>query len=149
MKPDDDKVIRVSFALYPSDNKVLRRLNLVLRDAGLDVVRTDTLRFLLHTTSSAEMFALTTLRLKEDAAGRIVKEDHFEERVTLRSRKSVMDKIDDVVDDLARKDLDADRTYVIRAVLHGDHDPKALVRSAKKFLAEFPDGRTRAGRAER
>lgn len=149
MKPDDDKVIRVSFALYPSDTKVLRRLNLVLRDAGLDVVRTDTLRFLLHTTTAAEMFALTTLRLKDDAAGRIAKEKNFEERVTLRSPQSVMAKIDDVVDDLARKDLDADRTYVIRAVLHGDHEPKSLVRAAKKFLAEFPDGRTRAGRAER
>lgn len=147
MKPDDDREIRVSFTFYPSDTKALRRLTLALRDGGLDVARTDTLRSLLHTTSETDMLRLAAERLKAEANDSLPHNETVDERFTARVRQGAMRKIDRVIDNLARKDLDADRTFIIRAVLHGDHEPKTLIRSTKKFLEEFPDRRTRVGRA--
>ena len=148
MNPDDAE-IRVSYAFYPSDTRALRRLTLALRDQGLDVVRTDVFRALLHVTSEAEMFAFATLRLKQEAVGKPAADEVVDERFTLRVRKGTIKKVDRVIDDLARKDLDADRTLVSRAILHGEHDVKSLVKATRKFLEEIPDGRTSQARAKR
>lgn len=141
----DTEEVRASFTFYPADSRALRRLNLALRDRGFDVQRTDTFRLLLHVTPQVEMMALATLRLRAEAKlppG----DDIVDERFTIRLRRSSLEKLDGAVDDLARKDVDVERTFVARALVHADHDVKALARAAEKFLREFPDGRTKAAR---
>ena len=144
MISDDDEV-RASFTFYAADSRALRRLNLALRDQGLDVQRTDAFRLLLHTTPEVEMMALAALRRRQEAkvpAG----DATVDERFTVRLRRGWLRKLDQVVDDLARKDVDVERTYVARALVHAEHDVKALVRQGRKFFGEFPDRRTRAAR---
>jgi hypothetical protein len=149
MKPTSGEV-RASFPFYAEDSRALRQLNLALRDAGADVERTDTFRLLLHVTSEAELFARAVLRYgpdaKDPAAGY---GDGIGERFTVRISRDWVKKLERVRDDLARKDIDVRRVDVARAVLHAPHDVKKLVREAEKFLAEFPDKRTRGVRAQR
>ncbi len=145
MSSDTDEV-RASFTFYADDTRALRRLNLALRDRGVDVKkRTDTFRLLLHVTPEVDMMAHATLRLREEArqaaSGEVV-----DERFTIRLRRVWLKKLDRVVDDLARKDVDVERTFVARALVHADHDVKALARAAVEFFAEFPDRRSRAAR---
>ena len=86
MNPDDAE-IRASFTFYPSDTRALRRLNLALRDHGLDVARTDTFRALIHVTPEVDMFAMAALRLREEANAS-ASDDVVEERFTVRLRKA-------------------------------------------------------------
>lgn len=147
MRPDDTQEIRASFTFYPSDLTALRRLTLALRDAGLDVSRADTLRALLHAAPEADLVRAATLRLAAEAAGQLPADERVAERLSVVVQRGHLRKLDHAIDSLARRDLDADRSFLVRSALHADHDPKVLVRTAKKLLAAFPDRRTRAGRS--
>lgn len=144
--PPNDEEVRASFTFYAADSRALRRLNLALRDRGIDVQRTDTFRLLLHVTPEVDMMAFATLRLREEEK-QPASDDLVDERFTVRLRREWLEKLDRVVDDLARKDVDVERTYVARALVHAGHEAKALARAAEKFFGEFPDGRSRAARA--
>ena len=148
MKPASAE-IRASFPFYAEDSRALRQLNLALRDAGAAVERTDTFRLLLHVTSEAELFARAVLRYgpdaRPDAAGY---GDGTGERFTVRVRADWVKKLEQVRDDLARKDIDVRRVDVARAVLHAPHDVKKLLRELGRFEAAFPDRRTRVERAK-
>lgn len=144
----DAEEVRASFTFYAADSRALRRLNLALRDRGIDVQRTDTFRLLLHTTPEVDMMAFATLRLREEEK-QPATDELVDERFTVRLRHEWLRKLDRVVDDLARKDVDVERTFVARALVHAEHDAKALARAAGKFFEEFPDGRSRVARESR
>lgn len=136
---------RVSFSLYDADLKALRRLTLALRDARLDVHRLDALRLVIYADSEAELFAHTALRLKREAEGAESPDSTVVERISVTFPQALVDKLGRVADDLARKDLDAERTFIARAALHAPHDVKALVRAHPKMEQEFPDKRSLRG----
>ncbi|MFA5262949.1 MAG: hypothetical protein WC378_03925 [Opitutaceae bacterium] len=142
MKFAEDK--RVSFSLYADDTKVLRRLNLALRDAGADVGRADAMRLLIYAASEAEMFSHAALRLQAEARGG-ADTGTIDERFTVWLPGSLIKKLGRVVDDLARKDIDVERTFIVRALLHAPHDAKALIRALPKLAVEFPDRRSLRG----
>lgn len=137
MHPDDVEV-RASFSLFPSDVKALRRLTLLLRDQDLPVKRTDTFRALIEGLSEKQMHAAVADRLKS-AAG--TEQEIVEERFTIRLRKGWVKKLDRVCDEFARHDVDVERTYVARCLLHSEYDPKWLVRMVRKLEDSYPDER--------
>lgn len=139
----DNAEVRASFTFYAEDARALRRLTLALRDRGLDLQRTDVFRLLLDAIPEVEMMAHATLRLRHEAKSPSSSAT-VDERFTIRLRGAWLKKLDRVVDDLARKDVDVERTFVARALVHADHDTAALAKRALKFLADNPDRRFRA-----
>ncbi|MFA6135657.1 MAG: hypothetical protein WC869_16735 [Phycisphaerae bacterium] len=138
----DTAEVRASFTFYAGDTKALRKLTLALRDRGLDMQRTDVFRLLLDVTPELEMMAHATLRLRAEAKS-LQTDETVDERFTVRLQGAWLKKLDRVVDDLARKDVDVERTFVARALVHAEHDVPALVRQAAKFVAAHPDRRFR------
>lgn len=143
----DHAEVRASFTFYASDTKALRKLTLALRDRGLDLQRTDVFRLLLDVTPELEMMAHATLRLREEAKA-ASSDETVDERFTVRLQGVWLKKLDRVVDDLARKDVDVERTFVARSLVHAEHDVPALVRQAAKFLVAHPDRRFRGEKAK-
>lgn len=139
----DSAEVRASFTFYAADTRALRRLTLALRDRGLDLQRTDVFRLLLEVTPELEMMAHATLRLREEAKSPTTDET-VDERFTVRLQGSWLRKLDRVVDDLARRDVDVERTFVARSLVHAEHDLPALAKQAVKFAAAHPDRRFRA-----
>ena len=141
-----DEEVRASFSFYPVDSRALRQLTLALRDRGLDVQRTDAFRLLLHLATELEMMAHATLRLRAEENAPASAE-MADERFTVRLQKSWLDKLDRAVDELLRKDVQVERTYVARALIHANYDAKALAKQAERFLLDRPDKRRRATRS--
>jgi Golgi nucleoside diphosphatase len=104
--------------------------------------RTDVFRLLLDVTPELEMMAHATLRLRAEAKAPST-DEIVDERFTVRLQGEWLKKLDRVVDDLARKDVDVERTFVARSLVHAEHDVPALVRQAAKFVAAHPDRRFR------
>jgi hypothetical protein len=138
----DSAEVRASFTFYAGDTKALRKLTLALRDRGLDLQRTDVFRLLLDVTPEVEMMAHATLRLRGEAKSPS-SDETVDERFTVRLQDAWLKKLDRVVDDLARKDVDTERTFVARSLVHADHDIPALAKQAAKFSAAHPDRRFR------
>ena len=140
----DDADVRASFTFYADDSKALRKLTLALRDCGLDLQRTDVFRLLLDVTPEVEMMAHATLRLKTEAK----QPAYIDERFTVPLRGKWLNKLDRVVDDLARRDVTVQRTFVARSLVHAAHDVPALAKQAVKFAKAYPDRRFRAAKAK-
>lgn len=143
MKTYADK--RVSFTFYDEDLKALRRLRLALSDLGADVELTDALRLLLFASSEAELFSHAVLALEREAKGQNAPSGTAETRFTVTMPLDFIKKLGRVRDDLARKDLDAERTFIVRAVLHASHDVKALLKALPKLEQAYPDKRSLRG----
>jgi len=143
MKPYADK--RVSFTFYDEDLKALRRLRLALRDLGADVELTDTLRLLIFASSEAELFARAALAVERESKDQPERRGPVETRFSVTLPVDFVAKLGRVRDDLSRKDLDVERTFIIRAVLHASHDAKALLKVLPKLEQVYPDKRSFKG----
>ena len=135
---------RVSFTVYEEDLKALRRLNLALRDHGADVHRLDTLRLLLFAATEAELFSHAALFFKAKGKGRRSGQTVVE-RLSVTIPADFIAKLSRVSDDLARKDLEVERTYIVRALLHAKHDTAALAKAWSAMEKRYPDKRTLRG----
>jgi hypothetical protein len=144
----DGSDIRASFSFYPSDNRALQRLTLLLRDKGFDVQRTDTFRLLLHLNTELEMLAHATLRLRQEET-QPRSDEMAMERFTVRMPKAWLQKLDRVVDEFTRRDVQMERTYVARSLVYAPYDEKLLCKQAARFMAEFPDRRMRSAKKVR
>jgi hypothetical protein len=142
MNPYAEK--RVSFTFYDDDLKALRRLNLVLREQGTDVHRLDTLRLLIFAATEAELFSHAALRMREEGKGRRA-DCTVAERLTVTVPLDFITKLSQVADDLARKDIEVERTYIVRALLHASHDPAKLAKAWPKMEKRYPDKRALRG----
>jgi hypothetical protein len=91
-------------ARYPCDNRALQRPTLTLRDKGFDVQRTDTFRLLLHLNTELEMLAHATLRLRQEET-QPRSDEMAMERFTVRMPKAWLHKLDRVVDEFTRLDV--------------------------------------------
>lgn len=140
MKSYPDK--RVSFTFYADDLKALRGLRLALRDLGADVELTDAMRVLIYTASEAEMFSHAALRLQREEKSPGRSAATVETRFSVTLPQAFIDKLGRVRDDLARKDIEAERTFIIRALLHAPPDAKALRKALPRLEQEFPDKRS-------
>jgi len=135
---------RVSFTFYDDDLKALRRLNLALRGKGAEVQRLDSLRLLIFAATEAELFSHAALRMSEVGKGR--RADHrVAERLSVTLPADFITKLSKVADDLARKDLDVERTYIVRALLHATHDLAKFVKAWPKMGKRYPDKRALRG----
>jgi len=135
---------RVSFTFYNDDLKALRRLNLALRRQGTDVQRLDTMRLIIFAATEAEMFSHAALRMSEVGKGR--RADHrVAERLSVTLPLDFITKLSKVADDLTRKDLDVERTYIVRALLHASHDLAKLAKAWPKMGKRYPDKRSLRG----
>ena len=135
---------RVSFTFYDDDLKALRRLNLALRDQGAEVHRLDTLRLAIFAATEAELFSHAALRMREEGKSRKANRT-VAERLSVTVPADFITKLSRVADDLARKDLDVERTYIVRALLHAKHDPAALLKAWPKMEKRYPDKRSLRG----
>lgn len=140
MKIYPDK--RVSFTFYGDDMKAFRRVHLALRDLGADVEMTDTLRVLIFSATEAELFSHAALRLQRERKIPGYSGAAIEKRFSVTVPQALVEKLSRVRDDLARKDLDVERTFIVRALLHAPFDAKALCKALPQLEAEFPDKRS-------
>lgn len=137
---------RVSFTFYDEDLKALRRLNLALRAKGADVHRLDTLRLLIFTASEAELISHAALRMQREGKSRKANKTVVE-RLSVTVPADFISKLSRVVDNLAQKDIEVERTYIVRALLHAQHNHNALVKAWPRMTRAFPDKRTLRGKS--
>lgn len=141
MRMTDDPTIRVSFSFYPQDMEVLETRVTELKQAGLNVRDATLLRALIHLTPPAEMFAHAVLLASALAKKPGPREDDdVAGRPTVRLPKAHVKKLDDVADELARKDvIMANRAFIVRALLRATPPGRELAPGIKGFLKEFPN----------
>lgn len=131
--------VKVSFSLYPSDMTALNKRLVALRRAELPVRGGTVLRALIHLTPAVEMFAYSVLLSgayqKKDGPR---EDDYIAGHPTVDLPKAHIDKLDNVVTDLAEKGITANRAFVVRAILRSAPEGAALAPAVKKFLEDFP-----------
>ncbi len=141
------KYERISLSLYASDLAALRKLIAALDAAGTAVSRTRLLCALPHIVSEAEIFAHAVLFHRRTREGAADKEESIDLRLSLTLLTADISKLRHVLNDLAAKNITAGRTFLIRALLHAKWETAALARGIARFDQQFPDPRTREGRA--
>lgn len=139
MNSEASAPIKVSFSFYPADMTALNHQTVELRRLGAAVRRGTVLRALIELTSETEMFAAAVLLHRDyTAKGGPREADNVAGIPTVDLPSRLIAKLDQVVTDLAAKDISANRAYVVRAVLRAAPKPEAWVAAVKKFLADFP-----------
>ena len=135
----DTAPIKVSFTFYPSDVAALNRCVDGLRRAGLSVRGGSVLRALIHLTSSTELFAHAVLLAKAYERKDGPREsDYVAGHPTVDLPPDLVKKLDNVVTELAAKEIPANRAFVVRAVLRAAPDAADLAPAVKRYLADFP-----------
>lgn len=139
---------RVGFSFYEEDMKALRALVGALRERQVRVKGLSLLRALAHFVPEDEIFAhgVTRNRLEEAgkagaAAGEAI------ERPVANLFIADVDKLDRVSDALADKGMKSGRSFLMRSLVHAPWNLESLAKDVRKFQKEFPDPRTREGRA--
>jgi len=139
MSSDVDRLVKVSFSFYSADMTLLVYQTEELKKLGAAVRRGTVLRALIELTSETEMFAYTVL-LNRDYVGkagpREVKNVSGIPTVDLPPR--LVRKLDQVIAELAAKDIKATRAYVVRAVLRNAPRPSAWINAVNQYLKDFP-----------
>jgi hypothetical protein len=140
---------RTSFSLYPADLKIVNEALARLAERRLKVDRTKFVRCMLHTATELDLFAYAVVQQRDDALKAGPREtDYVAERFTIVLPLADLDKVDRVVRQLAAKGVRANESYLLRALLRRLPPGEALAPVVARYLAEFPDGRSRAARAK-
>ena len=135
----DAAPIKVSFTFYPADVRVLNARLVGLRAAGVPVRGGTVLRALVHLTSTEEMFAHALLLAKAyEKRGGPREADYVAGHPTVDLSPDLVKKLDDVVTELAAKEIRANRASVVRAVLRAAPDAAELAPAVRKYLKAFP-----------
>lgn len=147
-KPENQE--RISLSFYAKDLAVLSRLRRGLIDRGLRLDSTKVLRALIHSTSQDEFLAHAILQWKADEAKPGPRETDFvdDSIPSIWLPSSDVKKLDDVSDEMDGKGMPrVKRSYIVRARLRHPPALDAFYADAERFLATYPDGRTRAARS--
>lgn len=150
--PPDDADERISFSCYPKDVTFLRQLVLGLAQRGVKVKRTIVVRALAHILPESGILARAILQYEKEPPLRgrgNVGGEHTAKRLTPHILKSDLEKFDRVSNEMLAKDMDVNRSYLLRAVLNDVTDLDAFAEEVRKFTKEFPDKRSRAGLARK
>ena len=131
--------VKVSFTFYPADVQALDACVVGLRNSDLAVRGGTVLRALIHLTSSTEMFAHAVLLAKgyEKKTGPR-ESDYVAGHPTVDLPPELVKKLDDVVTELAVKEIPANRAFVVRALLRAAPEAATLAPGVKKYLKTFP-----------
>lgn len=139
MKPTVPSPIKVSFSFYPADMAALNHQTVELRRLGLAVRRGTVLRALIEITTDTEMFAAAILMHRDYVAkGGPREQDNVAGIPTVDLPARLIEKLDNVVTELAAKSIAANRAYVVRAILRAAPKPAAWADSVQQFLEDFP-----------
>ncbi len=140
---------RTSFSLSPADLKLLNGALARLAERDIVADRTKFVRCLLHSTTELDLFAYAVVQAREDSLKRGPREaEYIEERFTIVLPVADLDKSDRVVRQLKAKGVRANESYLLRALLRRLPPIDALAPIVAEYLEQFPDGRSRAGRAK-
>ena len=138
---------RVGFSFYEEDMKALRDLGGALRERGVRAKGVYLLRALAHIVPEDEIFAHGVTRNRQEKAGKALPAGDATKRPVANLLVEDQDKLDRVSDLLADKAMKGGRSFLMRALIHAPWELDALGRDLRKFKKEFPDPRTREGRA--
>ena len=138
---------RVGFSFYEEDMKALRDLGGALRERGVRAKGVYLLRALAHLVPEDEIFAHGVTRNRQEKAGKALPAGEAILRPVANVLVQDQDKLDRVSDLLADKAMKGGRSFLMRALIHAPWELDALGRDLRKFRKEFPDPRTREGRA--
>ncbi len=106
MKPTErlDAEQRISFSFYSADLEALTKLRVGLRRAGVGLPRTTVMRALIHLTPEVELLAHAVLFYQQAAAKAAGwGTERVEEVTSITLPKSLVDKLDNVVDEMDLK----------------------------------------------
>ena len=135
----DTAFVKVSFTFYPADVRALDACVVGLRKSGLPVRGGTVVRALVHLASAEEMFAHAVLLAKAyQKRGGPREADYVAGHPTVDLPRDLVKKLDNVVIELAAKDIPANRAFVMRALLRAAPDAAELAPVVKKYLADFP-----------
>jgi hypothetical protein len=131
--------VKVSFSFYPQDMAELTKQTLELRKLGALVRRGTVLRALIEITNETEMFAAAVLLHRDYVAkGGARETDNVAGIPTVDLPKRLVTKLDQVVTELADREISANRAYVVRAILRAAPKPAAWVSAVNQYLEDFP-----------
>lgn len=139
MKPAAE-LRQVSFSFYPQDVQQVNDLVVSLRDAGLPVRRAKVLRALIHSASLKQLVAYAS-RLADEQAQRAGprETDNICDHPAVDLPPADIDKLNDAVTELTRKNVPATQAFVVRAALRAMPDEVDFTTLVKKFAEKFPD----------
>ena len=141
---------RYSFSFYPAELKAMSTAITELGRRGISVDRTKLVRCLLHTTPEQDMLAVAVKQRAEDVIKSGPREtENVAERFTIERLGDDVRKVERVVSKMNAKGIKMNDSYVLRSLLRQMPPIEALTPVVKKYLEEFPEGRTRAARAKR
>jgi hypothetical protein len=149
VKSPDSTLVQVNFSLYPGDLKRVNWLVDDLRKEGLAVRRGTVLRGLIELTSATDMFAAALLQHVEYEAKSGPRESDYQTSfaaVDLPQR--LIDKLEGVIEVLAVKDIVANRSSIVRAIVRSAPAAARLAPAFKQYLVEHPR-KTRSDKAHR
>lgn len=139
---------RFSFSLYQSNLEAINSVITALGERGLRVDRTKVVRGLLHATPAVDLFAYGVVIYREDETKNSPRNaEHVAERFTIVLPLADMAKVERVRRQLREKRIMMNDSYLLRALLRSMPSVEALAPVFKRYLAEFPDGRSRAAKA--
>ncbi len=139
---------RFSFSLYQPDLEAINLVITGLGEHGLRVDRTKVVRGLLHTTPAIDLFAYGVLLFREDEARAGPRNpEYVAERFTIVLPSADMQKVVRTCRQLKENGIKMNDSYLLRALLRSLPSVEVLAPVFKRYLAEFPDGRSRAAKA--
>jgi len=139
MKSTEVAPVKVSFSFYPADMSALTHQTVELRRLGAAVRRGTVLRALIEITSATEIFAAAVLLHRDYETKEGPREKDYVAGIpTVDLPPRLVQKLDDVVTELAAREISANRAYVVRGILRAAPKPAAWIAAVQKYLKEFP-----------
>ncbi len=139
MKSTGVALVQVNFSLYPGDMKRLESLVGELRKKGVAVRRGTVLRGLIELTSATDMFAAAMLQhidYKSKAGPR--ESDYQSSFAAVDLPQRLIDKLEGVIEVLAAKEVAANRSSILRAMLRSAPAGAQLALAFRQYLVDHP-----------
>jgi len=133
-------LVKVSFSFYPADMKALNDHVSDLRETGVPVRRATVLRALIHQATQVQMFSYAALLAEaQRQKGGPREDDNVADWPTVDLPPADVKKLEDTVTELGRKNVPANRAFVVRALLRGLPRDIELNPMVRQFIRDFPD----------
>lgn len=132
-------LVQVSFSLYPADVRRLEGLVEELRKKGVPVRRGTVLRGLIELTSATDMFAATMLQhIDYESKAGPRERDYQTSFAAVDLPQRLINKLEGVIEVLAAKEVVANRSSIVRAMVRTAPATAQLAPVFKQYLAEHP-----------
>lgn len=139
MKSPDAGLVQVNFSLYPKDLKRLESLVGELRKKGVSVRRGTVLRGLIELTSATDMYATTMLQhIDYESKVGPRESDYQSSFAAVDLPQRLIDKLEGVIEILAAKDVVANRSSIVRAMVRTAPTGAQLAPAFKRYLIDHP-----------